>query len=48
MAPPPEAPVVSLAMAIERRLVTPDETRVAATAPPFRPQAQRAPPSLHA
>jgi len=48
MAPPPEAPVVSLAMAIERRLVTLDETRVTVTAPPFRPQAQRAPPSLHA
>ena len=48
LATPPEAPVLSLAMAIERRLVTLDETPVAAAEPPFRPQAQRAPPRLHA
>jgi 3-(3-hydroxy-phenyl)propionate hydroxylase len=48
MAPPPEAPVVSLALAIERRLVTLDETPAALAAPPFRPQAQRAPPILQA
>ena len=48
MAPPPEAPVVSLSMAIERRLVTLDETTPEAADAPFRPQAPRAPPSLHA
>jgi hypothetical protein len=48
MAPPPEAPVVSLALAIERRLVKLDERPAAVAAPPFRPQAPRAPPHLQA
>lgn len=45
MAPPPDAPVLSMAVAIERRLVDLDISGEAA-APGYRPQAQRAPPSL--
>lgn len=45
MAPPPDAPVLSLAIAIERHLVTLDETAAMERDPPHRPQAQRAPPA---
>ena len=48
LAPPPEAPILSLPMALERRLVRLDETTDAIVTPPYRPQAQRAPPSLQA
>lgn len=48
LATPPDAPVLSLAMAVERRLVTLDETAALSPEPPYRPQAQRAPPHLHA
>lgn len=48
MAPPPEAPVLSLAVAIERGLITLDTADPAVATPPFRPQAPRAPPYLQA
>ncbi len=48
LAPPPEAPVVSLAIAIQRHLVAIDSGDAVVAMPDFRPQAQRAPPSLHA
>lgn len=46
--PPPDAPVVSIAQAIELRLVDIDETPLTAEDRPYRPQAPRAPPELHA
>lgn len=48
MAPPPEAAVLSLAIAIERRLITLDTADPAVATPPFRLQAPRAPPYLQA
>lgn len=48
MAPPPSAPIVSLAVAIESGLVPSDSTPAKLTAPEHRPQAQRAPPLLQA
>lgn len=48
LAPPPEAPVLSLPLALERRLVRLDETPTLVATPPYRPQAQRAPPRLQA
>ena len=47
LAPPPSAPIiVSLPVAVRSGLVARDATPLQQTDPPFRPQAQRAPPSL--
>ena len=48
LAPPPVAPIVSLALAIETGAVAIDETPDALPPPDYRPQSPRAPPSLHA
>lgn len=48
MAPPPDLIIVSVAQAIELRLVTPDESPRELAALSHRLQAPRAPPLLHA
>jgi hypothetical protein len=46
--PPPDAPIVSIAEAVELRLVDIDETPLTVEDRQHRPQAPRAPPQLHA
>lgn len=46
LAPPPQAPIASLAVAIARNIVDLDVSAAGSAAPDYRPQAQRAPPSF--
>jgi hypothetical protein len=48
IAPPPAPPIVSVAQAIELKAVALDERPLARNPHAYRPQAPRAPPTLHA